>query len=239
MEAYIYSNIFDTKGIEYIIIIFFLLLLIPFWIVVNRKSEAVVRITKSIKAFTASVLSTPKGLFFSRNHTWLQLEKSGEARIGIDDFLIKVLGDVVVHPLKSPGDDIKKGEPIAFIEQAGKELKMHSPVSGKITGFNSAIIEEEAAFVGDPYGEGWLFTLQPDSWKAETAGYLLGDESESWMEGELQRLKDFLNVTFSRNSDPSMLLVYQEGGELQMNPLSNMEVEVWDDFQNEFLEQTG
>lgn len=239
MEAYTYSNIFDTKGIEYIVIIFFLLLLIPFWIVVNRKSEAVVRITQSIKALTASVLSIPKGLFFSRNHTWLQLEKSGEARIGIDDFLLKVLGAVTVYPLKSPGDIVKKGEAIALVEQSGKELKMHSPVSGKITGFNTELIEEEVAFVGDPYGEGWLFTLQPDNWKAETAGYLLGDESENWMEREVQRLKDFLSETFSRYSDPSMLLVYQEGGELQMNPLSNLEANVWEDFQNEFLEQTG
>jgi len=36
MESFVYNNIFDTKGIEYIIIIFFLLVLIPFWFFVNN-----------------------------------------------------------------------------------------------------------------------------------------------------------------------------------------------------------
>ncbi len=32
MEGFTYTNIFETKGIEYIIIICFFLILIPFWI---------------------------------------------------------------------------------------------------------------------------------------------------------------------------------------------------------------
>ena len=36
MEQFVYSDIFDTKGIEYIIVIFFFMLIIPFWIMLNR-----------------------------------------------------------------------------------------------------------------------------------------------------------------------------------------------------------
>ena len=238
MEAYTYSNLFDTKGIEYIVIIFFLLLLIPFWIVVNRKSDAVNRLKQAVQALTAGALSIPQGLFFSRNHTWLQLEKSGEARIGLDDFLVKVTGAVLIEPLKSAGDKVKKGEAIASISQGDKQLKVHSPISGLVSGFNAGLTEDGALLAESPYDEGWLFTMEPEDWKKDTTGFLLGQETRSWMEGEIQRLKDFLSISFSKHNDSSMALVFQEGGELQMNPLTDLGSVVWNDFQNEFLEQT-
>lgn len=238
MEAYTYSNLFDTKGIEYIIIIFFLLLLIPFWIIINRKSEVADKIRNSIKALTVGSLRIPKGLFFSRNHTWLQLEKSGDARIGIDDFLLKVLGDVRIEPLKVTGEKIRKGDVIALLEQEGKQLKLHAPVSGQISGFNEELVGNTSTLARDPYGEGWLFKVEPDNWKTETTGYTLGKESLNWMDRELQRLKDFLSISFSKNNDLHLAPVFQEGGELQMNPLAGLETKVWDDFQYEFLEQT-
>lgn len=238
MEAYTYTNLFDTKGIEYIIIIFFLLLLIPFWIIVNRKSEAVESVRQTIQAFTASVLRIPQGLFFSRNHTWLYMEKSGQAKIGIDDFLLKTLGEVKVLPVTEAGNSVKKGDVVALVEQDGKQLKLHSPVSGIISGFNSDWSESSEDVRDDLYNDGWLFTLQPDNWKKETAGFLLGNEIYPWMEREVQRLKDFLSVSYSKSENGSMALAFQEGGELQMNPLSGMESEVWNDFQYEFLEQS-
>ena len=34
-----YNNIFETKGIEYLVVIAFLALLVPFWIALNKKVE--------------------------------------------------------------------------------------------------------------------------------------------------------------------------------------------------------
>ena len=44
MDGFSYTNIFDTKGIEYFIIIAFLILIIPVWIIYNRpvRPEAMV-----------------------------------------------------------------------------------------------------------------------------------------------------------------------------------------------------
>lgn len=239
MEAYTYTNLFDTKGIEYIVIIFFLLLLIPFWITVNRKSEMATKMQQAIQTLTAAVLRIPRGLFFSRNHTWLYLEKSGEAKVGIDDFMLKVLGDIRVKPLKEAGEKVKKGEVVVLLEQAGKQIKLRSPISGEIYGFNTELSDVYEPVNIDPYKTGWLYTMHPHNWKTETSDFLLGKEILPWMEKEIQRLKDFLNVTFARQSEASVAPVFQEGGELQMNPLAELNEEVWHDFQNEFLEQTG
>ena len=37
MDGFSYSDIFATKGIEYLIIISFLALLVPFWIILNKQ----------------------------------------------------------------------------------------------------------------------------------------------------------------------------------------------------------
>lgn len=236
MEAYTYSNLFDTKGIEYIIIIFFLLLLIPFWIVVNRKSEVVQQIRQSVSALTAGILRIPQGLFFSRNHTWLYLEKSGQAKVGIDDFLARVVGTVQVTSMKSPGDKIKKGEVVALLEQNGKQLRVHSPVSGEMAEVNAAVFENGEMLASDPYNRGWLFSVKPDNWKGETSGFYLAEEASKWINNELQRMKDFLSVALAKQAGASPAIVFQEGGELQANPLAELEADIWEEFQKEFLE---
>ena len=37
MDGFSYINIFDTKGIEYLVIIAFLVMIIPFWIIINKE----------------------------------------------------------------------------------------------------------------------------------------------------------------------------------------------------------
>jgi glycine cleavage system H protein len=100
MDGFSYNNIFETKGIEYLIIITFLLLIIPFWIAINKRSRIGVQIKKAIGILSAAGLRIPKGLFYSKNHTWTHLEKSGIAEVGIDDFLVHITGEVKFSNLK-------------------------------------------------------------------------------------------------------------------------------------------
>ncbi|NQU86328.1 MAG: hypothetical protein HQ541_11255, partial [Mariniphaga sp.] len=70
MDGFTNIDIFETKGIEYIIIILFFAILIPFWIIINRKPRFEELIQESIRVLTAGVLQIPQGLFFYKNHTW-------------------------------------------------------------------------------------------------------------------------------------------------------------------------
>ncbi|MFV0592406.1 MAG: glycine cleavage system protein H [Draconibacterium sp.] len=239
MEGFTYTNLFDTKGIEYIIVIIFLLLLIPFWLIINRKSETVQQFQQSIRVLTANLLRIPKGLFYSRSHTWLFLEKSGQAKIGLDDFLQNVLGEITVQPLKSTGDTVQKGDVIALVEQGEKQLHIHSPLSGEIAGFNELALANSGAPRTDKLEEAWLYTIVPANWKKETSNFLLGTEAIQWFSDEITRLLDFLTVNLARQAGVSAVVAFQEGGELEANPLSKLDADIWDGFQNEFLEQSN
>jgi glycine cleavage system H protein len=235
MEGFAYNNIFETKGIEYIIIIFFLVIIIPFWFFINKQKTFSKQISNVFNVLSAGILKIPQGLYFSKNHTWAHLEKSGEAKVGLDDFLLKITGYVNLSQLKLPGETIQKGDVMAEITQNGKRLQVTAPISGKIVNANVPVCENAELLNDKPYENGWLYSIKPGNWKNESSDFYLAEDATVWMSKELERFKDFLNISLTRHSlEPSMLTL-QEGGELRLNPLAELEPEIWEDFQKEFL----
>ena len=188
---------------------------------------------------SANVLRIPQGLFYNKNHTWTHLEESGAAKVGLDDFLQHITGEVKFTNLKNPGEIINKGDLLSEIDQDGKYLKVFSPISGTILNTNSILKENPEILNEDPYDKGWVYKIKPSNWIAETNSYYLADEAINWSNKELERFKDFLSGSPMRqySSEPSMILL-QDGGELRDNILSELPNEVWKDFQSEFLDFT-
>jgi glycine cleavage system H protein len=235
MDGFSYNNIFETKGIEYLIVITFLLLIIPFWIAINRKSGISAQIKKAIGVLSESALRIPQGLFYSKNHTWTHLDKAGIAEVGIDDFLMHITGEVKFSNIKKPGNLIYKGELLADIDRNGKFLQIISPISGKILNTNALLYKNPGAINEDPYGKGWIYRIQPSEWIAETGTYYLADEAIAWSKRELERVKDFMAESMRKYSPETSMAMLQDGGELRDNPLSELPNEVWQDFQKSFL----
>ncbi len=236
MEGFTYQNIFDTKGIEYIVIIAFLLILIPFWFIMNKEHPAVQKMKAAWDALTESILRIPQGIFYSPNHTWAFLERSGNARIGIDDLLVKLVGESRVTPLVEAGSEITKGTPVAEISQGDKKLRIPAPVSGVVTKANNDLLDEPVILMKDPYEKGWLLTVRPSNWKTDTAEYTMGSEASGWIKNELKRFKDFLAVSLGKYQGTESMIAFQEGGELKMHPMKELQAEIWKDFQSDFLD---
>lgn len=235
MEGFTYNNIFETKGIEYLIIIGFLLLIIPFWIFINNQNAVKAKIKKAFGILSESILRIPKGLFYSQNHTWAHLQKSGNAMVGLDDFLLHITGEVRFKNLKGQGDFIHKGEIMAEVMQDGKTLQITSPLSGEIIDLNSLLNENPGILNEDPYGEGWLYSIKPTAWIKDTSSYFLADEAVAWSKKELLRFRDFMAESMKKQSPETAMLILQDGGELCDRPLSELPEAVWQDFQKSFL----
>lgn len=235
MDGFSYYNIFDTKGIEYLVIIAFLLLLIPFWLALNKQVQIKEHFRKALGVLSAAILKVPQGCFYCKNHTWAYLEKSGSAKVGLNDLLMHITGEVNLRPLRNPGDEILKGELLAEVDQNGKSLQIFSPISGKILGANTALSMNYHLLSEDPYGKGWIYDVKPTNWVAETASLYFADEATNWLKKELERYKDFLAMNLAKSMPETSYAVLQDGGELIDNSLSDLPGELWQDFQKEFL----
>jgi len=236
MEGFSKVDIYDTQGIEYLFALGYLLILIVFWKVSNKHEGILKKLRKAISSLSSGILRIPQGLFYNKHHTWAHLEKTGVAKVGLDDFLQHVTGEVQLTSLKAPGEMINKGDLLTRIDKDGKELKIFSPISGEIVKTNTLLTENPKILNEDPYEKGWIYKIKPSDWKSETNSYLLAEEATEWVTKEIERFKDFLTGGAMRkySSEPSMVLL-QDGGEIRDNVLSELPDEVWADFQKEFL----
>lgn len=239
MEGFSRVDIFDTKGIEYLFVIGYLLFLIIFWNISSKQVKITKQIQKVLGNLSANLLRIPQGLFYNKCHTWTHLEESGTAKVGLDDFIQHITGKVKFTNFKSHGVIIRKGDLLTEIDQNGKHLKIFSPISGEILNTNSELHKNPEILNEDPYKKGWIYEIKPSNWIAETNSYFLAEDATNWAKKELVRFKDFLSSGSMRkySSEPSMILL-QDGGELCDNILSDLPDDVWKDFQKEFLNFT-
>ena len=235
MEGFSYNNIFETKGIEYLAIIAFFAILIPFWLLLNKQVKNKKQIQKSLGNLSPDSLQIPQGLFFSRFHTWTHLERSGVAKVGLDDLLVHITGEVKLSRILDSGERIKKGDFLGEIVQEDKRLKIYSPISGEIMESNPMLVHNPEVLNQDPYQKGWMYKIKPTSWVTDTQSYFLAEDASLWATQELVRFKDFLARSIGKYSPDPSSVILQDGGELRDQPLSGLPDEVWQDFQQDFL----
>ncbi|MCE4620169.1 MAG: glycine cleavage system protein GcvH [Desulfurococcales archaeon] len=115
-----------------------------------------------------------KGLLYTETDEWVRLE-NGKARVGITDYAQKKLTDIVGVELPEPGDEFSKGDPVATLESMKATADVYAPLSGRILEVNERLYEEPELVNKDPYGEGWLFVIEPSN--PDEAKELLDDEA--------------------------------------------------------------
>src|SRR3990170_7811676 len=79
---------------------------------IERQMKPIVRlVTPSTKESDSKhEFNVPAGIFVSQNHTWVNIEMNGTARIGIDDFARKIISKIDEIELPKLNKEIKKGE---------------------------------------------------------------------------------------------------------------------------------
>ncbi len=112
----------------------------------------------------------PEDLRYSEEHEWVRWEDD-EAVVGITHYAQDQLGDVVYVELPAPGDAARQSEPFGVVESVKAASDLHSPMSGRISAVNDALVEHPELVNEDPYGEGWMIRLEPTD-RAELDGLL-------------------------------------------------------------------
>lgn len=206
------------------------------YIIRKQKAKApLLNSTKYVRLLNEDTLNFPGGLYFDKSHTWVFMGKDGRVRFGIDDFISKVTGNYTRVILKSPGEKVKRMEPVVTLIRNGKQITLNSPVSGTVKEINESLVADPYTINDQPYGDGWIYKIEPSNWFREIKFFKMGENYRKWIKSELIRLKDFLACSLNIANMEDGKLAFQEGGELMQHPLKDMEPKVWEDFQNYFI----
>jgi len=204
----------------------------------NRKNSMTISEKKRVSKGSLSdgTILIPKGLLYDRSHTWAFMEANGSVKIGMDDFLQHVTGTGTRILMKKPGDKVVKGDQVLTMVQNGKQLIIHSPVSGIIRAQNTLLFTDPSLINQSPYSDGWLYQIEPTNWMNETQLLLMADKYTEWIRGEFRRLKEFLSSLVKPETPGLAYAILQDGGELTDHVLENLGPEVWEEFQTRFID---
>lgn len=103
----------------------------------------------------------PSELRYTKSHEWVRSMEDGHLEIGISDHAQEMLGDMVYVELPEVGATVNTGDDCAVVESVKAASDVYAPISGEIVEVNSMLSEAPETINSDPYGEGWLFRLQP------------------------------------------------------------------------------
>jgi len=119
----------------------------------------------------------PDNLNYADTHEYV-LEENGLLKIGVSEFAIDQLGDIVFVELADQGKTLEKGETFGTIESVKAVEEVYLPFSGEIISVNESVIDNPELLQNDPIGEGWLIVIKPDS-KVSFDDLMTSDEYKS------------------------------------------------------------
>lgn len=169
----------------------------------------------------------PENLRYHPGHTWALSESPNLVRVGIDDFAGKINGSIEKINLPQRGQWIRQGQKIWSIERDGKKVDMVSPIEGSVAEINDAVLANPALAAKDPYGEGWMLTVQSPDAKTNFRNLLGGALARWWMEEAAGRLQRHIPMMAGAMA--------QDGGMAIDNLTSELPNEEWEKVAKEFF----
>lgn len=105
--------------------------------------------------------NVPEDLKYTKSHEWIRQEDDGSLTIGVTDHAQDMLGDMVFVELPEVGGSLEVGEDCAVVESVKAASDVYAPVSGEVVAVNESLEDSPDLVNKDPYGDGWLFRVQP------------------------------------------------------------------------------
>jgi glycine cleavage system H lipoate-binding protein len=213
MLEYFGLELFATKGIEYIIVIGYLLLLVPIGFVLSRAgvgpalAGTAARVGQAIRSW----FHVPEGYHFHPGHSWAVPDGEDILKVGMDDFAQKLLGklDAVV------------------VDVDARRFDMLCPVRGEVVAVNEELLKSPQLVSNDPYGQGWLMKVRVPRMRTALRNLISGSLAGAWIDETMNALQQRMHG--------SLGVVLQDGGLPVSGFARELSPEAWDEVVEEFL----
>jgi glycine cleavage system H lipoate-binding protein len=196
----------------------------------NKRPVAVAADAPRVPRLAPSLVggfAVPENLRYHPGHTWALSESPTLVRVGMDDFASKLVGKIEKLTLPQRGQWIRQGQKIVSLFRDGTAVEMVSPIEGTVMQVNDAAIKDPEKARSDPYGEGWLLTVQAPDAKTNLRNLLGGTLARWWTEEAASRLQ--------RRMPMALGALAQDGGVAVDNLMAQLPDEKWTEVAREFF----
>jgi glycine cleavage system H protein len=103
----------------------------------------------------------PRDRLYAENHLWVK-DDAGTCRVGFTAYSVRLLQDVYFLSWSiDPETRVRKKQEIGEIESSKAVSSLYAPCDGRMLQFNEKLLNDPSAINVDNYGEGWLFSFEP------------------------------------------------------------------------------
>ena len=97
----------------------------------------------------------------SKSHEFILENADGTYTVGLTDYAVDQLGDIVYLELPEVNSEFKKGETFATIESVKAASEIYMPISGKVLEINDSAVDSPEILNEDVWEKGWLIKIEP------------------------------------------------------------------------------
>lgn len=180
------TDIFATKGIEYLIVIAYLVVLIGAWRLL-REPEAARAVAQRVP-LVGGWFHVRDDIYFHQGHSWAAPDEGDVLTVGMDDFARKLLGPPEAIELPEVGTRLKQGEHGWQIQVDSRSVDMLSPVDGEVIQINREVVRSPE-LVSEPYDRGWLMKVRVPNRRRNLKNLLKGNLARAWMRETVETLR--------------------------------------------------
>ena len=112
-------------------------------------------------------MGRPDNILCSKTHEYVWANE-GKYIIGLTDFAVEQLGDIVFIELPEAGTTLTKGDILGTVESVKAASEIYMPISGTVTEVNEDLVSSPELLNEDPYEKGWLIKVESETAKEDS-----------------------------------------------------------------------
>ncbi len=126
-------------------------------------------------------MNFPDDYKYTKEHEWIHFNEDNTATVGITEFAVEQLGDIVHVDLPSEGDDVDAGDSFGTVESTKAVSDLYLPIAGRVSALNAKLSDKPEMIQADPYGKGWIIKIECEEGSESDAGLLTAAEYEAYI----------------------------------------------------------
>ena len=108
----------------------------------------------------------------TKTHEYVLDLDGGKYEIGITDYAIDQLGDIVFIELPEVGSEFVKNEVFATVESVKAASEIYMPISGKVVEINEKVVDSPELMNDESFEDKWLIKIESSADQVEFADLL-------------------------------------------------------------------
>ncbi len=101
-------------------------------------------------------MTITESILCSKTHEYIYENGNKNYTVGLTDYAVEQLGDIVFLELPEVGSSFNKGELFATVESVKAASEIYMPISCTVTEINENVVNSPEILNESPYENGWL-----------------------------------------------------------------------------------